>query len=111
MRKAEVYIHGKKAGMLTEAEDNREYLFEYDSGYSGPAISVTMPVSAGEFRFDRFPPFFEGLLPEGANLDMLLRTHKLDRNDLFGILMAVGNDTVGAVTVEEVQDETMPDYI
>ncbi len=104
-------MHGKRAGMLTEAENKKEYLFEYDTGYGGPAISVTMPVSAGEFRFEHFPPFFEGLLPEGANLDMLLRTHKLDRDDLFGILLTVGSDTVGAVTIKEVQNEAMSDHI
>jgi len=111
MRIAEVYMHGILAGILSEVEKNRECLFKYDSGYSGPPVSVTMPVNIGEFRFEQFPPFFEGLLPEGANLDMLLRSRKLDRDDLFGILLEVGGDTVGAVTVVEAQHETMPDHI
>ena len=32
MRQCEVYLHGIKAGMLTE-EDNGEYTFIYDSSY------------------------------------------------------------------------------
>lgn len=32
MRRCEVYLHGIKAGMLTE-EDNGEYTFTYDSSY------------------------------------------------------------------------------
>jgi serine/threonine-protein kinase HipA len=111
MRIAEVYMHGILAGILSEVAKNRDYQFKYDSGYNGPPVSVTMPVNKGEFRFDQFPPFFEGLLPEGTNLDMLLRSQKLDRDNLFEILLAVGGDTVGAVTVVEGQDETMPDHI
>lgn len=104
MRKAEVYIYGKKAGMLIEEEKNARYRFEYGEGYEGPPISVTMPVEQQVYRFDRFPPFFEGLLPEGINLEMLLRSQKIDRDDAFAQLAAVGADTVGAVTVEEVTE-------
>ena len=104
MRKAEVYIHGNKAGMLIEEEKNARYRFEYEEGYDGPPISVTMPVARRVYRFDRFPPFFEGLLPEGSNLEMLLRSQKIDRVDAFGQLTAVGADTVGAVTVAEVKE-------
>ena len=34
-------------------------------------------------------------------LDGLLRQRKIDRDDLFGQLVAVGEDVVGAVTVFE----------
>jgi HipA-like protein len=51
------------------------------------------------------------LLPEGANLDTLLRIEKIDKNDLFEILMTVGRDTVGAVTVIEANNEEMSDNI
>jgi len=109
MRKADVFMHGSKAGVLTEIDKNREYQFEYSDSYSGPPISVTMPAEQKEYRYGQFPPFFEGLLPEGANLDLLLRINKIDRNDLFKILLAVGNDTVGAVTVKETTDEKIPE--
>jgi len=88
--------------MLIEEEKNARYRFEYRDEYGGPPISVTMPVEQQVYRFDRFPPFFEGLLPEGINLEMLLRSQKIDRNDAFAQLVAVGADTVGAVTVVEV---------
>ncbi|MGM0587271.1 MAG: HipA N-terminal domain-containing protein [Bacteroidota bacterium] len=102
MRKANVYMHGERAGMLIEEEKNARYRFEYQEGYEGPPISVTLPVEQQVFRFERFPPFFEGLLTEGINLEMLLRSRKIDRDDPFAQLVAVGADTVGAVTVEEV---------
>jgi serine/threonine-protein kinase HipA len=43
----------------------------------------------------------EGLLPEGPQLEAILRRHKIDRGDCFGQLMAVGKDVVGSLTVEE----------
>ena len=100
MREARVYMLGETAGRLQEL-DTRQYRFCYDERYEGPPISLTMPVAEREFSFDDFPPFFEGLLPEGVMLDGLLRQNKLDRNDLFGQLLAVGADMVGAVTVAE----------
>lgn len=104
MRKADVFMHKKNAGTLTEISKEK-YHFEYEEEYGGPPISVTMPLEKKSYSFETFPPFFEGLLPEGANLDMLLRTQKIDRNELFEILLAVGNDTVGAVTVKEAENK------
>jgi len=111
MRKADVFLHEKKAGELLELEKGNLYVFEYDMDYEGPPVSVTMPKSQNKYIFDQFPPFFEGLLPEGANLDTLLRIEKIDKNDLFEILMTVGRDTVGAVTVIEANNEEMSDNI
>jgi len=101
MRKAEVFFFGKKAGILEETEKNRTYRFVYDAGYEGSGISLTMPADKKIWEYDTFPPFFEGLLPEGFNLDALLRMRKIDRNDNFAQLTAVGEDLPGAVTVYE----------
>ena len=101
MRSARVFFENDLAGLLTESEKGKEFLFQYDPGYSGPPISLTMPVQYEAYLFDEFPPFFDGLLPEGFQLEALLRQKKLDRNDKFGQLLIIGADTVGAVTVKE----------
>ena len=59
-----------------------------------------MPFQTSPYEFDRFPPFFEGLLPEGMMLEALLRQTKIDRHDLMSQIIAVGGDLVGNVTVE-----------
>ena len=102
MRRSRVFFENDFAGILSETEDGREYRFQYESDYSGPPISLTMPVQEEAYLFDEFPPFFDGLLPEGFQLEALLRQKKLDRNDKFGQLLIIGADTVGAVTVTEV---------
>ena len=103
MRKARVYFSEKLAGVIEETDKNKSYKFVYVDGYVGDPISLTMPVSKPEYLFEGFPPFFDGLLPEGVMLAGLIRRLKIDSNDLFGQLMAVGHDMVGAVTVEEMK--------
>jgi serine/threonine-protein kinase HipA len=102
MRRARVYFNNIEAGILEERERGKEYVFRYHEHYKGEPISLTMPVEQREFAYDRFPPFFEGLLPEGIMLDGMLRQLKIDRDDLFSQLVAVGSDMVGAVTVEAI---------
>ena len=101
MRKAKVYMHNIFAGELIEEVPGRSYRFVYDKNYDDELVSLTMPVSEREFQYNSFPPFFEGLLPEGIQLESLLKQRKIDKNDLFSQLIAVGRDLVGAVTVEK----------
>lgn len=103
MRKAKVFVKGIEAGILTEIEQSAEYSFEYHQGYNGIEVSRTMLPSQRKYVYKEFPPFFEGLLPEGIQLEGLLKLNKIDRNDFFTQLIAVGDDVVGAVTVIEIE--------
>ena len=96
-------MHGIPAGILEEIKPGNKYRFTYCEGYNGPSVALTMPLDGKEFVFDRFPPFFDGLLPEGILLEGLLRQRKIDKFDYLGQLIAVGNDLVGAVTVQEIK--------
>ena len=103
MKQLRVSMHDTPAGVLEEVEPRRLYRFSYDPGYTGPPISLTMPVQDKVFEFDRFPPFFDGLLPEGEMLKGLLQQAKLDVKDYMGQLLVAGADFVGAVTIEAIQ--------
>lgn len=98
MRQAKILMKGKPAGILKERE-NGTYCFAYSEHYKGPPISFTMPVQREIYEYNFFPPFFDGLLPEGPLLEALLRIKKIDRNDLFSQLLAVGTDVVGSVSI------------
>ncbi len=102
MRKAKIYFDRAPAGILSE-QTNQKFLFEYFDDYQGPAISLTLPSTQKKYLFKQFPSFFDGLLPEGPQLEALLKLAKLDRNDFFGQLITVGKDLVGAVSVEEIK--------
>lgn len=99
MKKARVLVHGIEAGILDELK-GRKYQFTYHADYQGAPVSLTMPLTNRIYEFEIFPPFFEGLLPEGVMLEALLRKYKIDRNDYLEQLIKVGQDVVGAVTIE-----------
>ena len=103
MRQAEVLVNGVRAGVLIE-HSRANYEFIYDADYSGAPISLTMPRTRRIYQYQLFPAFFEGLLPEGAQLESLLRDAKISRDDVFGQLMICGTDCVGAVSVREVKE-------
>src|SRR5690348_5701984 len=103
MKRAKVFVDGLLAGELQEIEFKKLYRFVYSDDYQGPSVSLTMPTDRKVYEFDRFPPFFEGLLPEGMMLEGLLKQAKLDRDDLFSQLVKVGQDLVGNVTIEAVE--------
>jgi serine/threonine-protein kinase HipA len=103
MRQAKIYVDNKQAGILTEYTSGISYGFTYLDGYSRSPVSLTLPLRNEAYDFSVFPPFFDGLLPEGYQLEGLLKIGKIDRNDLFSQLMAVGDDLVGNVTVKEIQ--------
>ena len=102
MKRANVFVDGVLAGELIEEERGKEYQFVYLPDYLGSSVSLEMPTTRKVYYFDRFPPFFEGLLPEGMMLEGLLRQSKIDRDDYLSQLIAVGEDLVGNVTVEAV---------
>jgi serine/threonine-protein kinase HipA len=104
MRIAIVMVHGNRAGVLIEVSP-AEYYFEYDEKYDGEAVSLTMPLNNKKYGYKSFPPFFEGLLPEGLMLEGLLKIAKIDKKDYFSQLIATGNDLVGSVTVKSMEDE------
>ncbi len=100
MKSARIFQQNRLAGLL-EANVNGTYRFSYEPGYQGEPVSLTMPVAQRIWEFPGFPAPFEGLLPEGGQLDALLRLRKLDRGDFFGQLLAVGRDVVGSLRIEE----------
>jgi serine/threonine-protein kinase HipA len=100
MRKAEICQQGKPAGTLEEI-DQQHYRITYGPGYGGEPISLALPVREAPYEFDKFPPVFEGLLPEGVQLEALLRKYKVDKRDMFQQCLIVGEDVVGSLTMKE----------
>lgn len=108
LRSAEVYQSGRLAGYLQE-EENGRWAFAYQKAYEGIPVSLTLPVREEPYPFAAFPPVFDGLLPEGPQLEALLRTHKIDRNDCFKQLITVGEDLVGSLSVTVKKDRASLD--
>lgn len=108
MRRAEVRIADRRAGVLTEYDDG--YVFAYDAAYltseSPVAVSFSLPLREEPYHDKRLLPFFDGLIPEGWLLEIAEEVWKLDPRDRMGLLLACCRDCIGAVSVvpEEAKD-------
>lgn len=103
-KRAKVLNNGELAGYLSRTREG--YVFTYENGYFGdasrPAISLTLPKKAKEYRSRSLFPFFFGLLAEGENKKAQCRVLKIDEEDHFTrLLKTAGTETIGAVTVLE----------
>ena len=101
MRKAEIHMQGRLAGMLEERDNG--YVFAYSPDYlrfaDAASISLTLPLQSGPFKDKRLFPFFDGLIPEGWLLDIAEHTWKLNPRDRMGLLLACCRDCIGAVSI------------
>lgn len=104
MRQLGVYCNDKKAGVLTELNPGKGYVFLYDQDYlisDSPSISVTLPRRKERYESAELFPFFSNMLPEGANRSVICRSLKIDEEDFFGMLAAMaGKDFIGAVHIK-----------
>lgn len=83
--------------------------FEYDDAFlktiknqeeeSGAAYRLPYRRKKTETLGVNLHPFFAGLLPEGLRLKALVKTVKTSEDDLLSLLMAVGTDCIGDISV------------
>lgn len=107
MRKAEIYLYNRFAGILIEDENG--YSFEYDKEYlanTPERLSVNLPLQTEKFHDKTLFPFFDGLIPEGWLLEIATDNWKLNPNDRMGLLLACCRDCIGATSVREVKFES-----
>jgi len=102
-RKADIYVHESKAGILEETETG--YRFEYDSDYlskkNAEPVSLTLPLRDEPYESQVLFPFFDGLIPEGWLLDVVEETWKVNPKDRMGLLLVSCRNTIGHVSVRE----------
>lgn len=100
--RASVYKQDVLAGDITRTETGNS--FQYREDYlaaAGHAVASTLPLRSQPYVTDSgaLPPFFTGLLPEGARLDAVIASVGTSADDELSLLLAVGSDTVGDVRV------------
>ena len=103
-RKAQVFYDKDLAGHISETKDG--YIFEYNKEFlkKNIPISISLPPREEPYESEELFSFFKGLLPEGWYLDIVTATQKVDREDLFGLLLCTtSGDTIGAVTVRKIE--------
>jgi len=107
MRKGKVFIKDTLAGIIWEDENG--FNFQYDQEYLyNPIygeISKTLPLRKTPYIDKNILPFFDGLIPEGWLLSIATKNWKLNQRDRMGLLLAVCKDCIGAVRIENLENE------
>jgi serine/threonine-protein kinase HipA len=103
-RVAKVFYSQRLVGVLRETDSG--FSFTYDEHYlvSGAPIAFTLPFQQEAFESKTLPSFFENLVSEGWMRKMQARALGINEEDRFGLLIANGQDLVGAVTVMPIDE-------
>jgi HipA-like protein len=108
MRKAIVLYKKEPAAELHQLGDGT-FVFHYlDTWFTNdrkPAISLTLPKKQQKYTSATLFSFFFNMLPEGTNKQSVCFQNRIDEKDDFGLLLITAtNDTIGAVTVEKINN-------
>ena len=100
LKTAQVYYKNELAGFLYKTESGFTFIYEENFLKKNIPISLSLLPRKEPYESLELFPFFQGLLPEGWYLDLVLAKQKLERNDPFGILVSTtSTDAIGAVTL------------
>jgi len=105
-RRGIVLLDNRDCGLIEENEKGYrfQYLKEFLASPNPRAISLTLPCRAELYEAEQLFPFFSGLLAEGTLREIQCRTHQIDGNDDFGLLLeTAGGDVIGAVNVRRLE--------
>jgi serine/threonine-protein kinase HipA len=104
-----VYFNTAKAGIL--AREGRWLTFSYSADYlalpGALPISRLLPLASTLYGDEATRAFFANLLPEGAVLTQVARQVGISKENVFGLLEAIGGDCAGAISVHA--SDTPPD--
>lgn len=105
MRQANIFYKDYLAGVLTENDAGYEfhYLPEYLSLKTAKAVSLTLPLQKESYTSPVLFPFFDGLIPEGWLLDVVLRNTDISVLDRMSLLLTCCKDCIGAVSVVPIE--------
>ena len=98
-----VWWEGAVVGTLT-ADRHGAMRFAYDADWladpSTPALSISLPKRPEPFPPRQCRPFFEGLLPEGAQRDAVASALGVSRANEFRLLERLGGEVAGALSLQ-----------
>ncbi|MEG0477502.1 MAG: type II toxin-antitoxin system HipA family toxin [Raoultibacter sp.] len=96
-RTLKVVIAGQMAGSLTQGSSG-QITFSYESGYSGPPLSIAKRITNQTYTDKQVRPFLFGLLPDDPRVRQSMGAKfQVSGNNPFDLLVHSGLDCPGAV--------------
>ncbi len=96
-----VYFNTTNVGIL--AREGRQLTFSYSADYlvlpGATPISRLLPIASTIYGDEATRAFFSNLLPEGAVLTQVAHQLGISKDNIFGLLEAIGGDCAGAISV------------
>lgn len=97
-----VFDAGAQVGALEYESLDDSFSFHYERGWVGAegaySISPHIPMLGQGAPSGTVRRFLENLLPEGRALDVVATTFQVARNNLYGLLRQLGQETAGALS-------------
>ena len=109
----EVWLLNQRAGTLWLKDG--ELQFQYSALWleqlQAIALSQSLPLQAEAFGDRACRPFFAGLLPEGQLRQRIAQQCQISRSNDFGLLVVIGGDCAGAVSLVVGDQVAAPDAV
>lgn len=97
-----VFDGKRRVGVLGYESLDEVFSFEYDPHWaesrSSFSISPHIPLAGEPASSSTVRRFLENLLPEGRALDIVSTTNQVSKNNIYGLIRELGQETSGALT-------------
>jgi serine/threonine-protein kinase HipA len=98
----EVFDSDAQVGVVEYESLDERFSFQYTDSWRNAAgsysISPHVPMTGPAVPSGTVRRFLENLLPEGRALDVVAGTYQLARNNLYGLIRELGQETSGALS-------------
>jgi serine/threonine-protein kinase HipA len=101
-----VWLNNELVGKLEQK--NARMSFRYTTSWLekplAKPISLSLPLQADEFDYERCHSFFSGLLPEGLKRQLIAKKLHISPSNDFSFLDAIGGECAGAISFTRSND-------
>ena len=99
MNKLNIYVSNELVGVVSYDINNDDFIFEYEELWRKKGCELTPHIKFNnDITSNTIKRFIENLLPEGTGREILSMNYHISKNNIFGLIQAIGNETTGALT-------------
>ncbi len=108
-----VWLYGKRVALVERDKRGRPTLRYTDEAFENyplgtPLLSLALPLAQQRYAQGVTRAFLDGLLPEGESRTAIANVVRVDRDDTFGLIKALGRDCAGAIVIQPAEEPAPP---